>query len=53
MGWLRVKLSFKLLSSVNIWIRGSRARNVNEMKKNNADDLNDTEHVYDISINEE
>ena len=32
-GWLRAKLSFKLLHSVNICIRGSGARNVNEMKK--------------------
>ena len=32
-GWLLAKLSFKLLHSVNICIRGSRARNVNEMKK--------------------
>ena len=33
MGWLRAKLSFKLLHSVNICIRGSRARNVDEIKK--------------------
>ena len=33
MGWLRAKLSSKLLRSVNIYIRSSRARNVNEMKK--------------------
>ena len=34
MGWLRAKLPFKLLPSANIYIRGSRARNVNEMKEN-------------------
>ena len=33
MGSLRVKLSFRLLCSVNICIRGSRARKVNEMRK--------------------
>ena len=43
MGWLRAKLSFKLLRSVNICIRGSRARNVRKLKKIYADDLNDTE----------
>ena len=53
MGWLRAKLLLKLSRSVNICIRGSRARNVNEMKKNNADDSNDVEYVHGISINEE
>ena len=53
MGWLRTKLSFKLLHSENIYIKGSRSRNVNEMKKNYADDSNDIEYVYGISINEE
>ena len=52
-GWLRAKLSFKLLRSVNIRIRGSRERNVNKMKEINADDSNDIEYVYDTSINEE
>ena len=53
MDWLRTKLSFKLLRSVNICIRGSGATNINEIKKNYADDTNDIEYVYDISINEE
>ena len=53
MDWLRAKLSFKLLRSVNICIRGSGATNINEIKKNFADDTNDIEYVYDISINEE
>ena len=53
MGWLRAKLSFKLLRSVNICIRGSRARNVRKLKKIYADDLDDTEYVYVISINKE
>ena len=52
MGWLRAKLSFNLLRSVNICIRGSRARNVNEMKQNTADISNDIEFAYNISINE-
>ena len=35
-------------------IRGSRVRNVNEMeKKKYADDSNDIEYVYGISINKE
>ena len=46
MGWLRAKLSFKLLCSVKICTRGSRARRVNEMKQINADNSNDTEYVY-------
>ena len=53
MDWLRTKLSFKLLRSVNICIRSSGATNINEIKKNYADDTNDIEYVYDISINEE
>ena len=53
MDWLRTKLSFKLLRSVNICIRGSGATNINEIKKIFADDTNDIEYVYDISINEE
>ena len=36
MGWSQAELSIKLLRSVNICIRRSRARNVNEMKKINA-----------------
>ena len=53
MDWLRAKLSFKLLRSVNICIRGSGATNINEIKKNYADDANDIEYVYEISMNEE
>ena len=53
MDWLRTKLSFKLLRSVNICIRGSGATNINEIKKIFADDTNDIEYVYDININEE
>ena len=53
MDWLRTKLSFKLLRSVNICITGSGATNINEIKKIFADDTNDIEYVYDISINEE
>ena len=53
MDWLRAKLSFKLLRSVNICIRDSGATNINEIKKNYADDANDIEYVYEISKNEE
>ena len=53
MDWLRAKLSFKLLRSVNICIRDSGATNINEIKKNYADDANDIEYVYEISMNEE
>ena len=53
MDLLRAKLSFKLLRSVNICIRDYGATNINEIKKNYADDANDIEYVYEISMNEE
>ena len=33
MGWLLAKLQFKLMQSIKICIRGSKARNAKEMKK--------------------
>ena len=53
MGWLREKLSFILLSSVGICIRGPTARNINKMNNNNANYSTDVEYVYGITINEE
>ena len=51
MGWFRAKLSFNLLKSINICIRGSRAKNLKEMIKSNQDDtINDIAFAYVLSI---
>ena len=51
MGWLRAKLSFNLLKSIDICIRGSRAKNLKEMIESNQDDtINDIAFAYVLSI---
>ena len=51
MGWLRAKLSFNPLKSINICIRGSRAKNLKEMIESNQDDtINDIAFAYVLSI---
>ena len=51
MGWLRAKLSFNLLRSINICIRGSRAKNLKEMIDGKQDDTtNDIAYAYVLSI---
>ena len=51
MGWFRAKLSFNLLKSINICIRGSRAKNLKEMIESNQDDtINDIAFAYVLSI---
>ena len=44
--WLRGKLSFKLLRSVNICIGSSTERNVNEMKKKNKTDDSNVSNMF-------
>ena len=52
MGWLRAKLSFNLLKSINnICIRGSRTKNLKELIESNQDDtINDIAFAYVLSI---